>query len=198
MDFSYITENFSDIEENYNTTEENADIEENYNATEENADIEENYNATKKNTDIKENYNATEENADIEENYNATEGDSSIAEESKTKESKSEETIYSECENHLGKRRYPAGASKLEKAVIRKRAKNFQIVDGILHYKGKDGLRQVVTDAKTKEKILEACHDDPVGGCHFGRDKTTAKVTTRYYWKGIIQDVDTWVSITVV
>ena len=40
MDFSYITDNFSDIEENYNTTEENADIEENYNATEENADIE--------------------------------------------------------------------------------------------------------------------------------------------------------------
>ena len=134
MDFSYIAENFSDIEEN--------------------ADIEENYNATKKNTDIEENYNATEENADIEENYNATEGDSSIAEEPKTKESKSEETIYIECENYLGKRRYPAGASKLEKAVIRKRAKNFQIVDGILHYKGKDGLRQVVTDAKTKEKDL--------------------------------------------
>ena len=79
--------------------------------------------------------------------------------------------------------------------MTRKRAKNFQIVDGILHYKGKDGLRQVVTDAKTKQKILEACHDDRVGGCHFGRDKTAVKVTVRYYWKGIIQDVDTWVSI---
>ena len=71
--------------------------------------------------------------------------------------------------------------------------KNFQIVDGILHYKGKDGLRQVVTDTKTKQKILEACHDDRVGGCHFGRDKTATKVTARYYWKGIIQDVDAWV-----
>ena len=149
-------ENFSDIEESFN-----ADIEENYNA-EENA---ENYN-TEENADI-ENHNA-EENADIEENYKAIKEDSNQREELNTKESKSEETIYAECENYLKKRGYPAGASKLEKAVIRKRAKTFQIVDGILHYKGKDGLRQVVTDTKTKQKILEACHDDRVGGCHFG------------------------------
>ena len=62
------------------------------------------------------------------------------------------------------------------------------------HYnKGKDGLRQVVTDKKMKQKILEACHDDRVGGCHFGRDKTAAKVGSRYYWKGIIEDVNLWV-----
>ena len=41
-------------------------------------------------------------------------------------------------------------------------------MDGILHYKGRDGLRQVVIDQKTKRKIMEACHDDKVGGCHFG------------------------------
>ena len=171
---SVIYENDIDTEENF------SDIEESFNA-----DIEENYNA--------ENYN-TEENADIEENYKAIKEDSNQREELNTKESKSEETIYAECENYLKKRGYPAGASKLEKAVIRKRAKTFQIVDGILHYKGKDGLRQVVTDTKTKQKILEACHDDRVRGCHFGWDKTAMKVTACYYWKGIIQDVDAWVS----
>ena len=41
-------------------------------------------------------------------------------------ESKSEETIYLECDNYLTNGLYPLGASKREKAIIRKRAKNFQ------------------------------------------------------------------------
>ena len=85
-------ENFSDIKESFNT-EENADIKENYNAKE-NADIEENYNA--------------KENANIEENYKAIkEGNSNWREEPNAKESKSEETIYAECENYLKKWGYP-------------------------------------------------------------------------------------------
>lgn len=148
MDFSSITEeNFSDIE-NYNATEGNANIKEKYNATEENANIE-NYNATEEN----EKYNATEEENTDMENYNTTEWDSSNIEEPNTKESKSKENIHIECENYLRNRGHHAGASKLEKVVIRKRRKNFQIMDAILHYRGKDGLQQVVTDAKTKEKI---------------------------------------------
>ena len=108
---------------------------------------------------------------------------------------KSEAVIYQEVEIYLRNGQYPEGVSKLEKAVIRKRAKNFRVVDGILHYKGRDGLRQVVIDQKTKRKIMEACHDDKVGGCHFGRDKTASKVSARYYWKGIMQDVETWVCL---
>ena len=34
---------------------------------------------------------------------------------------------------------------------------------------------QVVSDSRTKLKILEACHNDSVGGCHF--NKTAAKVS---------------------
>ena len=52
---------------------------------------------------------------------------------------------------------------------------------------------QVITDVETKCKILEACHDDRVGGCHFGRDKTGSKVSARFYWKGIQKDVAHWV-----
>ena len=107
---------------------------------------------------------------------------------------KSEETAYLQCEDYLTNGTYPIGATKQEKAVVRKRARKFKMVDGILHYnKGKDGLRQVVTDKKMKQKILEACHDDRVGGCHFGRDNTASKVGSRYYWKGIIEDVNLWV-----
>ena len=41
-----------------------------------------------------------------------------------------------------------------------------------------------------QHKIIDACHDDTVGGCHFGRDKTVDKVTSRYYWKKIYGDVE--------
>ena len=47
---------------------------------------------------------------------------------------------------------------------------------------------QVVSDNGTKQKILEACHNDAVGGYHFGRDKTAAKVSARYYWKTLSND----------
>ena len=40
---------------------------------------------------------------------------------------------------------------------------------------------QVVSDNRTKRKILETCYNDAVGGCHFGRDKTATKVSVRYY-----------------
>ncbi len=46
-----------------------------------------------------------------------------------------------------------------------------------------------------KQVILEACHDNRVGGCHFGRDKTIEKVSSRFFWKGIHKDVEKWVSM---
>ena len=120
--------------------------------------------------------------------------ENSVTADTESVDPKSEEMVYLECEDYLTNGTYPIGTTKLEKAVVRKRAKKFQMVDGFLHYnKGKEGLRQVVTETKTKQKILEACHDDRVGGCHFGWDKTAAKVGARYYWKGIIQDVESWV-----
>ena len=44
---------------------------------------------------------------------------------------------------------------------------------------------------------MEACHDERVGGCHFGRDKTAEKVGSRYYWKRLDADVEDWVSSSV-
>ena len=70
-----------------------------------------------------------------------------------------------------------------------------QVIDGVLHYSSsKEGPRQVVVELSTKKRILESCHNDMLGGCHFGRDKTAAKVTSRFYWKGMNKDIDDWVS----
>ena len=32
-------------------------------------------------------------------------------------------------------------------------------------------------------------------GMSLGRDKTASKIGARYYWKGIMQDVETWVCL---
>ena len=47
---------------------------------------------------------------------------------------------------------------------------------------------QVVTESQ-KRQVLEGCHSDELGGGHFGRDKTLAKVSERYYWLGMVNDV---------
>ena len=57
-------------------------------------------------------------------------------------------TNYDEVQDYLANGTYPEGATKAGKAVIRKRAKKFQLVDGVLHYKetlktGQLRLRQV-------------------------------------------------------
>ena len=140
--------------------------------------------------------------------------------------------VYDEVQDYLASGRYPETATKVEKGVIRKRAKKFLLVDGVLHYKqsvkgGEQRLRQVrvnnlhchgriqgersylmilhcvtmyylscqvIRDRVAKTRILEACHDDRVGGCHFGRDRTIDKIATRYYWRGIYNDTEEWVS----
>ena len=47
---------------------------------------------------------------------------------------------------------------------------------------------QVVTESQ-KRQVLEGCYSDELGGGHFGRDKTLANVSERYYWLGMVNDV---------
>ena len=37
--------------------------------------------------------------------------------------------------------------------------------------------------------VLQGCHSDTVGGNHFGRDKTFSKLSERFYWLGMVDDV---------
>jgi len=61
-----------------------------------------------------------------------------------------EETAYEEVHVYLSQGCYPLEAKKQEKCIIRKRAKNFQLLDGILHYKGKGGSLQQVSSITTR------------------------------------------------
>ena len=47
---------------------------------------------------------------------------------------------------------------------------------------------QVITAAQ-KLQILEGCHSRSLGGRHLGRDKTLTKISERYYWLRMVEDV---------
>ena len=47
-----------------------------------------------------------------------------------------EQRKFVEVQEYLVKGEYPAGSTKSEKLVVRRRAKDYQIVDGQLHYVG--------------------------------------------------------------
>ncbi|KAL5470972.1 hypothetical protein EMCRGX_G029041 [Ephydatia muelleri] len=75
---------------------------------------------------------------------------------------------------------YPVGATANEKRRIRQQAAMFVLKERLLYYRATDAvnemcLKGVIANAKERTKIIRACHDG-VDGCHYGRDKTRAKV----------------------
>ena len=76
---------------------------------------------------------------------------------------------------------YPVGATANEKRRICQQAAMFVLKERLLYYRETDAvneirLKRVITKAKERTKIIRACHDG-VDGCHYGRDKTQAKVS---------------------
>ena len=54
-----------------------------------------------------------------------------------------EKRIYDEVHEYLTKSTYSNSATKAEKATVHRRAKNFQVLDGILYYTGGDAKKQI-------------------------------------------------------
>ena len=54
-----------------------------------------------------------------------------------------EKRIYDDLHKYSTKNTYSTSATKAEKATVHRRAKNFQVLDGILYYTGRDAKKQV-------------------------------------------------------
>ena len=57
----------------------------------------------------------------------------------------------------------------------------FVLRDRLLYYRATDAmneisLKRVIANEKEKARVIRACHDG-VDGCHYGSDKTRAKVS---------------------
>ena len=80
---------------------------------------------------------------------------------------------------------------KEKKRNFRKKCEPFVVKDGILyHYpsKGKSALKEMVKDEDVG-RILKAFHGDKAGGCHFGVTTTFTKLSERFWWKGMYDNV---------
>ena len=71
---------------------------------------------------------------------------------------------------------YPVGATANEQAAM------FVLKERLLYYRATDAangicLKRVIANARREPRLfMPACHDG-VDGCHYGRDKTRAKVS---------------------
>ena len=94
-------------------------------------------------------------------------------------------------------RRYAEECTDSRKRAIRKFSENIRLEDGVLFYlqyedKEKQTVkskRQWISDEQKQKQILKSLHDDPFGGCHFGRDK----VSSRYFWHGHYNNIDEYI-----
>ncbi len=50
-----------------------------------------------------------------------------------------------------------------------------------------------VPQGEIRKSILKIYHDTAANGAHFGRDKTTYKIRTRYYWPSMNKDIDNYI-----
>jgi len=58
-------------------------------------------------------------------------------------------------------------------------------------------LADVVSSDKEKQTIFKENHDSALGG-HPGETKTINKISVRYYWPGITNDIKKWVIMIII
>jgi hypothetical protein len=71
-------------------------------------------------------------------------------------------------------------------AEQKKKTENFTIINGIIFKK--EPLRMFIP-YKLRERIIKIFHSCPLTGGHLGIQKTTEKLTSRFWWQGIVRDI---------
>src|SRR5688572_13808114 len=81
---------------------------------------------------------------------------------------------------------------KIKDGKLQKHSDTFEIKNGKLYKRKKDGNLVKVLQENETEAILYMVHNHETGG-HFGIDATYNKITERYYWKGMYNDIKEYV-----
>ena len=82
----------------------------------------------------------------------------------------------------------PAHKRNGAKSNFRRKASAYYSIEGVLMFANKEVLTRSRVPA-----ILNAYHDNPTGGGHFGRDRTYSKISERYYWFGMKTEIDNYI-----
>ena len=88
---------------------------------------------------------------------------------------------------------YPDGICKDKKRMIRNRAAKIKMVNNELMYEKQKKMMKIVTDQQEQKRIMISCHSDETSG-HFGVRKTVARISERFYWRGMWPAVEKYVS----
>jgi hypothetical protein len=102
---------------------------------------------------------------------------------------------FKKIADYLSTLQKPEDMSEEEFKKIKMKSQNYVVQFGFLFLKpGRilDIPRRVICLEEEKKRILAECHEGVIGG-HRGRDATIKKISQRYYWPGITEDVDQFV-----
>ena len=96
--------------------------------------------------------------------------------------------------DYLATSTYPGDISKDDKRRIREQSKSFAVSDGQQFNRGpKDKLQKVVVDTQERDRIVANHHGEPLEGSHFGQNATQKKVSARFWWRSMTEDVRAYV-----
>ena len=99
--------------------------------------------------------------------------------------------------NYIQQKTYPQDCPK---AAIRRHAKQFRGVKNSLYAQsfkvtGESNLHQVFTSKEQLTKIIQQCHVVNGVDGHFGISKTLSAGQGWFYWKGMVDDVTSYVKV---
>src|SRR5207248_11225228 len=78
----------------------------------------------------------------------------------------------------------------------RKQSETFEVRNGKLYKKKKNGKILRVLKEDETDAILFMTHNHEMGG-HFGTDTTYNKIADRYYWKGMYDDIKNTLKVVI-
>ena len=81
---------------------------------------------------------------------------------------------------------------KINDKKLQKQTDTFEVKNGKLYKKKKNGKILRVLQKDETEIILYIVHNHEMGG-HFGIDATYNKIAERYYWKGMYEDTKEYI-----
>ena len=80
------------------------------------------------------------------------------------------------------------------RARVKRMALFTRLVDERLMYAPSEGMpHRVCLPLTLRRAAMAHCHDHPLSG-HMGMDSTAARVTERFYWHGMLDDIRHWVA----
>eukprot|EP00731_Ephydatia_muelleri_P030585 Em0022g99a len=89
------------------------------------------------------------------------------------------------------------GRRRAQKRSLRQKCEDYAVDSGVLYRKkekerGEMEFLRVPRGVNKREQMLHSCHLSKESG-HLGRDKTREKVSSRFFWKTLMKDVDKFV-----